>query len=70
MNLRRIYKALLRLYPSDYWRLFSAEMMATFEESVAEHRERGWGVFLHFAILELVDLLTAVGSESLGFMCA
>jgi hypothetical protein len=62
VNLVRIYKALLRLYPSDYRRLFSAEMGATFEESVVEHRGQ-LSLSLRFAISELVGLLVALGDE-------
>jgi len=62
VNLVRVYKALLRLYPSDYRRVLSAEMVAAFEESLVEHRGH-LSLFLRFAISELVGLLIALGGE-------
>ncbi|MBO0863260.1 MAG: hypothetical protein J2P21_33165 [Chloracidobacterium sp.] len=61
--MKRAYDILLRLYPSDYRSLFSAEMSATFEEAAGERRGHGSAVFASFAFAELAGLLIGAGAE-------
>jgi hypothetical protein len=61
--IRRIYGALLRLYPAEQRKLFAAEMSRVFEEATKEQRGRGWAVFVRFILGELMGLMTGVGAE-------
>jgi hypothetical protein len=60
---KRVYRALLQLYPSDYRARFAAEMLAAFEEGAAEQRARGCVAGVGFALLELMSLLLGAGAE-------
>ena len=57
MNARRVYKALLRLYPRDYRAMFASEMLAAFEQAAAAQHSRG------FLLAELSSLLAGAASE-------
>src|SRR2546425_11479547 len=63
MNMRRAYRALLRLYPSDFRALFAAEMLHAFDKAAEERRELGRLAFVHFALAELIGLATGAGAE-------
>jgi hypothetical protein len=62
MNMRQIYRALLRLYPGDYRSAFSSEMLATFDK-VAEERLRTGLASARFALPELSGLLLGAAVE-------
>ena len=47
--MRRVYSALLRLYPEDHKVLFGAEMLRVFEQAEQEQRERGGAALARLA---------------------
>jgi hypothetical protein len=57
------YKILLRLYPRDYRDRFAPEMSSAFEEAASDRRRLGRGVYVRFAIAELVGLTIGAGIE-------
>jgi hypothetical protein len=62
MDAKKIYKALLGLYPGDYRERFAGEMAAAFEESLGEleqHGRSGWD----FALVEFAGLLAGAALE-------
>ena len=59
----RAYRTLLRLYPADYTALFAAEMARAFERAAEEQRAEGRGVFVRFALRELVGLMIGSAGE-------
>ena len=59
----RVYKVLLQLYPADYADLFSAEMLAAFEQSFEKHRRHGSAGLLRFVLAELIGLLMGIRAE-------
>jgi hypothetical protein len=61
--MRRIYGALLRLYPRDHRTLFAAEMLAVLEKVAEERRGRGWAAFIRLTLAEVMGLLTGAGAE-------
>ena len=61
--MRRIYGALLRLYPRDHRTLFAAEMLTVFEKAAEERQGRGWAVFIRFSLAEVIGLLTGAGAQ-------
>jgi hypothetical protein len=63
MDLRRAYRTLLRLYPSDYTALFALEMQNAFEQTAEERRLRSRPVFVRFLLGEFIDLLIGAGAE-------
>jgi|HubBroStandDraft_6_1064221.scaffolds.fasta_scaffold65832_4 hypothetical protein len=58
----RIYKALLRLYPSDCRGWCGPEMLDAFERAAQEHRARGLAAFVRFGLVELSGLLVEAGA--------
>ena len=61
--MRRLYKWLLRFYPQDYRAAFASQMLATFDQSAAERRRRGWGAYIWFALCELLGMVTGAVRE-------
>jgi len=57
MVLRRVFQLLLCLYPTEYRRLFAAEMLAVLEERAGERRGNRW------ALAEIAALLAGAGAE-------
>ena len=66
MRLRRIYAALLCLYPRDYRLWFGGEMREAFAEGLAERRAHGRGVALLFAGVEIASVLSGALSERIA----
>ncbi len=63
MSTRRIYSALLRLYPRDYAAAFADEMTAAFERACAEHQREGRAALVRFAVSEMAGLLVGAATE-------
>jgi hypothetical protein len=63
---RRAYETLLRLYPSDYRVMFSAEMVTAFEEAAEECRRQGHAVFFRFALAEIAGVFRGAITERSG----
>jgi hypothetical protein len=63
MKMRRIYAALLNLYPRDYVASFGSEMLSTVELLAEEHRRRGRAAFIRFAMAELTGLMVGAAVE-------
>ena len=63
MNLRQVYRLLLRLYPKHHQAGFGAEMLAVFDRAAAERRKEGWRSYTAFAIRELVGLFIGAADE-------
>jgi hypothetical protein len=63
MKIRRIYAALLNLYPRDYVASFGPEMLHTAELLAQEHRGRGRAAFVRFAAGESIGLLVGAAVE-------
>ncbi len=61
--MRRIYRLLLRLYPSDLRAAFAAEMAEVFERAAEERRSRGAFAYLRFALVECAGLISDVVFE-------
>lgn len=59
--MKRIYKALLRLYPADYRELFAAEMLSVFTEAAEARRKPP--ALVAFALTELIGLIGGAGAE-------
>jgi hypothetical protein len=63
MNVSRIYRTLLGLYPTDYRALFAIEMLRAFEQAAEERRRQSGLTFLGFLLVEFIDLLIGAGRE-------
>jgi len=63
MDVGRIYRTLLRLYPSDYRSRFAPEMLHVFEHALEEHRRQSVVGYIRFLIRECRHLLTGAGRE-------
>jgi hypothetical protein len=63
MKFKRAYQTILRLYPIDYRTCFAAEMLSTFEEAATQRRKQGTLWSAHFALAELLALLTGAAAE-------
>jgi hypothetical protein len=63
MNIRRVYGALLLLYPAEQRKLFAAEMLRVFEEAAEEQRGRGCVAFLRFTLAELIGFVRGAAAE-------
>jgi hypothetical protein len=61
--MRRVYLWLLRFYPREYRAAFAGQMLATFDESAAEYKQKGWGTYVCFAVGELFSLATGAARE-------
>ena len=66
MNIQRVYRLLLRLYPGEYRERFGAEMTAVFDESARERRRQGWRAFVGFVLNELAGLVTGASDAWLN----
>jgi hypothetical protein len=62
VDAKRIYQALLGLYPRDYRDRFAAEMLAAFEESLEELRAHGRTAW-DFALSEFAGLVAGAALE-------
>jgi hypothetical protein len=62
MDLTRIYRLLLGLYPADEREQFGAEMEAVFRQAAQEYRGRGSGVYAWFAVREFAGLLAGAAA--------
>jgi len=63
MSTSRAYRALLRLYPSDFRALFAAEMLHAFEQAAADRRALGRSAYARFIRAELIGLATGAWAE-------
>jgi len=63
MNMTRIYRALLRLYPREYRTLFAKEMFSAFEDACSEYRRRGFYEFSRFGAAELLGLVVEAEAQ-------
>lgn len=63
MNFKPVYRALLRLYPSDYRLFFAAEMLDAFGRAAEEQRALGGLAYGRFVGVELVALTLSVPLE-------
>jgi hypothetical protein len=59
--MRRLYQFILKFYPAEYRAAFAAEVLATFDQAIADSRQRGR--VLRFATWELLGLLTGLLTE-------
>lgn len=66
MNLTRIYRFLLGLYPRDQRDQFGAEMEAVFRQAAEEHRSRGSAVYAWFAMREFAGLVAGAAAARLA----
>src|SRR4051794_33020736 len=55
--MRRIYKSILQLYPAEFRAAFSPEMIGTFEQALADHKQVGMLTYLWFSVGEFAGLL-------------
>src|SRR6516162_6148279 len=56
MNMKRVFQALLRLYPRDHRQMFAAEMSSVFEAAAEERSRQGWRSYLRFVLAEFLGL--------------
>lgn len=61
--LRRAYTMGLALYPADFRAQFGAEMLAVFEQAVAQRRSRGRIYVLLFFVREMLGLVAGAARE-------
>ncbi len=61
--MKRVYQALLRLYPYDYQASFTPEMVTAFERSGLDRRAQGFSAYLRFCCAELTNLALAAPLE-------
>jgi len=59
----RVFRVLLRLYPSDYAALFADEMINAFEQGCNEYRSQRRAPFVRFVVRELVGLIIGLIAE-------
>ena len=64
--MRRMYRAILKLYPCEHQASFAAEMVETFEQSFTDCRQRGRAAMFRFALRELTGLLEGLTTEWLA----
>jgi hypothetical protein len=62
-NVRRIYIALLHLYPRKFRKSFCAEMLSTFDNAIAERRGVGIIASLRFALNEFAGIVIGAAAE-------
>lgn len=60
MDAKKVYEALLGLYPRDYRDRFAQEMLDAFEEALEQRRQRGYA---RFVLAELAGLFIGAGFE-------
>ncbi|MGA3024847.1 MAG: hypothetical protein ABSF98_08775 [Bryobacteraceae bacterium] len=60
--MKRVWKALLRLYPPAHQESFAAEMEAVFDQAAEERRGAGWLSFARFLFAELLGMLGGAGA--------
>jgi hypothetical protein len=63
MNLSRVYRSLLRLYPNDYQARFAAEMLHSFEHAVEERRGQDRWIAICFIRSEFCDAIAGAAAE-------
>jgi hypothetical protein len=63
VNITRVYRSLLGLYPRDYRALFAAEMVTAFEQGCEERRGHGRTALVRFTVAELAGLAASAGAE-------
>jgi hypothetical protein len=61
--MKRVYQALLRLYPYDYRASFTREMATAFEYSTLDRRAQGFPAYLRFCSAELIGLMFGAPAE-------
>jgi hypothetical protein len=61
-SITRLYKVLLRLYPSDCRAWCASEMLDAFEKAAEEHRLQGRAALARFGLAELSGLLMEAGA--------
>lgn len=61
--MRRTYRFLLRLYSRRSREHFAQEMFEVFDELRADRRERGWAVYVRFAIGEFCGAIAGAAGE-------
>jgi hypothetical protein len=66
MNLTRIYRLLLGLYPRDQRERFGAEMEEVFRRAAEEHRGRGGADYVRLAMGEFAGLLAGAFGSRFG----
>jgi len=66
MNLTRIYRFLLGLYPRDQRDQFGAEMEAVFRQAAEEHCSGGVAVYAWFAVREFASLMVGAATCRFG----
>jgi hypothetical protein len=64
--MRRVYGALIGLYPRDYVTSFRAEMLNAFERVAEERRAQGRGAYARFVLAELGGLAIGCALEWLA----
>ena len=69
MNLKGVYRALLRFFPEDYRSIFAAEMLDAFGRASEEQRARGRVEYVRFVCAELVALAISVPMEWMAKVC-
>jgi hypothetical protein len=67
---RRIYEAILRLYPAEYKAAFASEMISVFEQAAADHKKAGTLTFSWFSACELAGLLKGLLAQHLAKLAA
>jgi hypothetical protein len=55
--MKRLFAALLRLYPPAWREMFADEMAAVFDNAMRDRRSRGWASYPIFLMAELFGLL-------------
>jgi hypothetical protein len=63
MDLTRIYRTLLQLYPKDYQFQFEAEMREAFQMAVHEQHDRPALLFTRFVLAEFAGLIRGASAE-------
>jgi hypothetical protein len=61
--MRRLYQAILSLYPAGFRAAFAAEMIAVFDKASADARKKGVLKFMSFTISEITGLVKGFLSE-------
>ena len=61
--MRQMYFWLLRFYPPEYCAAFAGQMLAAFDESAAEYKQKGAGTYVCFAVGELFSLAIGAARE-------
>jgi len=66
MSFRRAYEILLRFYPREHRRRFSAEMTAVFIEAEIHHTPDGWTALAGFVLKEMTGVLAGACREQIA----